>query len=412
MARTLIQQADVVTMDAAGRVLRETDVVVDGSLIVAVGQLPADFAPDEIVSARGQILMPGFFNAHLHSGTVLHRSVAADGADAWAPRDGDAAYWGALLAATEMIRGGAICFADHSYYMDRVADAIAGSGLRAVLAWRTTGREEGEIGGDLATVARFAEEWNGAASGRLHTALGPDSPHVCEPIFLARTAAVAARLGLGIHLHLAESEAQVAASLAKFGMSPVELLDKNGVFDVPVTAAHAIHLNHVDIDLLAERGAQVVYCPSAHTHRGLQRTAVALLRAAGVPVGIGTDGADAGYTLDMWQAIRDAAAFPFGESELSRFDALQLATREGAAMLRFPLSGQIEVNRSADLILIDRRRAHLWPSADPLAAILYGVQPGDVSDVMVGGEWLMRKRELLTVDEERVLWEVERRMVC
>ena len=108
-----------------------------------------------------------------------------------------------------MIRGGTVGFADHYFHMDRVAQVVAESGLRANLAWCIFGGEEGEIGADLSAIAAFTEEWQGAGDGRIRTMLGPHSAHTCSPHFLARTAAVAARLGVGIHIHLAELEAEV-----------------------------------------------------------------------------------------------------------------------------------------------------------------------------------------------------------
>ena len=115
--------------------------------------------------------------------------------------------------------------------------------------------------------------------------------------------AVAARLGIGMHVHLSETPGEVDSALTEYGMTPVEVLDKNGVFDVSVTAVHAIHLTHVDIDLLAERSACAVYGPPAHTIRGLGQTPVQLLQAAGIPVGIGTEGAESSYSLSMLQTV-------------------------------------------------------------------------------------------------------------
>lgn len=425
MANILIRHADVLTLDDAS-VLRNADVAITGGVIVEVGPegtaLPPDFTADEVFDASGRLLMPGFCNAHTHSGTVLRRGLA-QGDDIYTAPNGDAAYWAAQLAMAEMIRCGTVAFADQYFYMDRVAEAVAASGLRAVLSWCTfpgpapsgPGHDavDGVIGGDLAGVARFAEQWNGAAGGRIHTALGPHSVHRCSPMFLARTAAVAARLGVGIHIHVAVSGPETDAVLAEHEMTPVEVLDKNGVFDVPVTAVHAIHLTHVDIDLLAERGACVAYCPSAHTLQGLGETPVDLLRAAGVEVGIGTDGADAALTLNMFRAVHDAtllcgprAGEPHHEEAV--LQALRMATRDGAKVLGFPLGGRIATGCNADLILIDTRRAHLAPVCDPLLALAHAVAPGDVSEVMVGGDWLMRSGELTTIDMERALHELNR----
>ncbi len=268
MGDILIRGADVLTLDAAGTALRGADVAVSNGLLVGVGAAPDDFKPDEIIDARHHIVMPGLYNAHMHSGTVLSRGVAGPGApDPWfdlrITRDAQVnqvvrsamtaedAYWAALLAAAEMIRGGVTGFMDQYFFMDRVAQAALDSGLRANLAWCTFGDESGEIGGDVASISAFVEDWQGAGDGRIRTSFGPHSAYMCSPRFLARTAAVAARMGADIHLRLAESQEQVDLSMLAYDMTPVQLLDQNGVLDLPVVAANVAYLADFDLEILA-----------------------------------------------------------------------------------------------------------------------------------------------------------------
>ena len=162
--------------------------------------------------------MPGFYNAHTHAPMTFERGWAEDlPLDRWfnervwvveSQLTDEDVYWGAMLAMAEMIRGGTVGFADHYFYMDRVAEATEQAGLRGLLAWCVFGEEQ-NIGTDLPGTVDFVQRWQGAAGGRIRTVLGPHSPYMCEPVFLARTAAVAARLGVGIHIHLAESQQQV-----------------------------------------------------------------------------------------------------------------------------------------------------------------------------------------------------------
>ena len=322
-------------------------------------------------------------------------------------------YWGAGLAAAEMIRGGTVGFADHYYYMDRVAEVVLASGLRANLAWCAFGTEDHEVGSDLAGIARFVEQWQGAGDGRIRTMLGPHSPTTCSPQFLARTAAVATRLGVGIHIHVAELQADVDRSLALYDLTPVQLLEANGVLEVPVLAAHAVFLADFDREILAARGATVVQCPTAQMKLGCGVTPVPALLADGVNVALGTDGAASNNALDMLQAARHAALI----QKLTARDAgalpgdlpLRLATQNGARALGFGMSGVLAVGHVADLIMFDCATPRLQPRHDLVANVLYAAQAGDVSDVMVAGRWLMRRRALLTVDEARILYEAERR---
>jgi 5-methylthioadenosine/S-adenosylhomocysteine deaminase len=423
MSNIILQHGDILTLDSEGRVLRDAAVAISGSTIVAVGEIPTDFQPDEELDVSGHIVMPGFFNAHTHSAMTLFRGYAEDlPLDRWlnerifpieSALTAEDVYWGASLAAAEMIRGGIVGFGDHYFHMDRVAQVVMESGLRANLAWCIFGREEGEIGADLAEIAAFTEKWQGAGGGRIRTMLGPHSAHTCTPQFLARTAAVAARLGAGIHIHLAESEAEVERSLALYDLRPVELLEANGVFEVPVLAAHAICLADFEREIMAARGATAVQCPTTHMKLGYGVTPVPALLSAGVNVALGTDGAGSSVLLDMFQEARLAALI----QKMSARDAtvmpgdlpLRMATENGARGLGFGLSGRIEAGRSADLITIDCAAPHLQPQHNMMSAVLYAAGSRDVSNVMVAGKWLMRKRQLLTLDEERILGQVQRR---
>jgi 5-methylthioadenosine/S-adenosylhomocysteine deaminase len=322
-------------------------------------------------------------------------------------------YWGAALAAAEMIRAGIVGFADHYFYMDRVAQVVVDSGLRANLAWCTFGRDEGEVGADLPGIARFVEEWQAAAGGRIVTSLGPHSPYMCSPQFLARTAAVAERLGVGIHIHVAESEEQVARSLAEHDLTPVELLAHNGIFDVPVLAAHCIYLQQVDLEILAAHQTTVVQCPTCHMKLGMGVTPAPALLAAGVNVALGSDGPASNNALDMLQEARQAALLhkvtARDPSLLAGDLPLRMAARHGARALGFALSGMIAEGCAADLVLLDAAAPRMRPRHDLVANVLYAGGAAAVTDVMVAGRWLMRKRELLTLDEARILAEAEQR---
>jgi 5-methylthioadenosine/S-adenosylhomocysteine deaminase len=423
MTRTLLRRVDVITLDADGSIYRDAEVAIEDGNIVAVGAAPAGFVADETIDAPDHLVMPGFFNAHTHAAMTLFRGWAEDlPLDRWfneriwpaeSGLTGDDVYWGAALAAAEMIRGGTVGFADHYFYMDRVAQVALESGLRASLAWCAFGLESGEVGATLPEIAAFAADWRHAADGRISTALGPHSPYVCTPQFLARTAAVAARLGVGVHIHVAETWDQVKQSRARYDLTPVELLDRNGILDVPVLAAHAIYVSAVDIEILAAKQVAVVQCPTCHMKLGMGVTPVPVMQESGVNVALGTDGPASNNALSMLQEARHAALI----QKLHLADAgampgdmvLRMATQAGAHALGFPSSGQVAPGYAADLILLDCATPRLTPRHDLVANVVYAAQDGDVTDVMVAGRWLMRHRQLLTLDEERIRHEAERR---
>src|SRR3990170_6216493 len=249
MARLLIENVDIVTLDPQGTVLRASCLAVEGERIVSVGQAPPGFLPDERLDGHNHLAMPALFNAHCHAAMTYERGWAEDlpfprwlNEKIWvaesALRDEDV-YWGAALAACEMIRGGVAGFNDHYFYMDRVAEVVEQSGMKAGLTWCVFGiGDEKEIGANLEGTLAFIDRWQGRAAGRLRLLLGPHSPYICPPDFMVRAARLAAGGGLTIHLHLAQSQEQVDNSLQAYGKTPVAHLEALGVFDVHCIAAH------------------------------------------------------------------------------------------------------------------------------------------------------------------------------
>ncbi|HJW84933.1 MAG TPA: amidohydrolase family protein, partial [Anaerolineae bacterium] len=206
MTRTLIKDVDVITLDDAGSVLRNVNIAVDGKAIAAVGDVPAGFVPDETIDAYNHVAVPGFFNAHCHAPMTYERGWAEDlpfprwlNEKIWVAESAltpDDVYWGAALAACEMIRSGVVAFNDHYFYMDRVAELVEQSGLKAGLTWCVFGiGDDKEIGANLDRTLDFIDCWRGRADGRLRLLLGPHSPYICPPDFLQRVAGLARERG-------------------------------------------------------------------------------------------------------------------------------------------------------------------------------------------------------------------------
>jgi 5-methylthioadenosine/S-adenosylhomocysteine deaminase len=424
MTRTLIRDVDILTLDEEGTIHRSAELAIEDGLFVAVGTVPDTFVPDEIVAGHNHVAMPGFFNAHTHAAMTLVRGWAEDlPLDRWfneriwvaeSALEEEDVYWGAALAACEMIRSGTVGFADHYFWMDQVGRMAEQCGLRASLAWCVFGLEDGEIGTDLPGTVDFVQRWHGAADGRIRTLLGPHSPYLCPPQFLARTAAVAARIGTGIHIHVSESQKQVDNSLERHDRTPVELLEANGVFAVPTIAAHSIYLQDWEIsDIFAERGVSVVQCPNCHMKLGMGTTAVPDLLERGVNVALGTDGAASNNNQDMLEEARLAALVQKHDRRdptlLPGDLPLRMATRSGATAMGFDNSGAIEPGMSADFILFDVDKPHMQPQHDIVANILHSARAGDITSVLVAGRWLMRDRELQTLDEDRIIHEAQAR---
>jgi len=424
MGRILIRNADVLTLNADSDVLRRTDIAIADGRIQAIGTIPPNFDADEIIEASDHVVMPGFFNAHTHAAMTFERGWADDlSFDRWlneriwvaeSALTREDVRWGAYLAAAEMIRSGTVGFADHYFYMDEVAQVVEEAGLRATLAWCVFGMgTEAEIGRGLEESIEFVQRWQGAAAGRIRTVLGPHSPYACPPDFLVSIAEKAAELNVGIHIHLSEFREQLENSLARFGVTPVRFLEQRGILDHPTIAAHCIHLTPEDVDILKAKRVNVVQCPNCHMKLGMGVTPVPELLARGVNVALGTDGPASNNDLDMLEEARLATLMQKNHYQdpviLPAGLTLRLATQSGAQALGFPESGVIAVGRPADLIIFDFHKPHLRPRHNLLSNIVYSAKSPDISHVIVDGRVLLRNGELTTLDEERIMYEAERR---
>ncbi len=265
MPRLLIRNVDILTLDEADRILLNSLVAIDGKQIVGVDRLPDDFVPDATIDGANHVLLPGLFNAHAHAPMTFQRGWAEDlditrwfNERIWVAESAlteQDVYWGAALAACEMIRGGTVAFADHYFWEPQVAHVVEEAGMKALLGWCVFGSEAApEIGPTtLELTVEFVREFQNFAEGRVRTLLAPHSPYISSRPFLERAARVAREIGVGCHIHAAETREQYENSLREHGQTPVAYRAGLGIFDNPGIVAHAIHLDGPDIEILREK---------------------------------------------------------------------------------------------------------------------------------------------------------------
>jgi 5-methylthioadenosine/S-adenosylhomocysteine deaminase len=425
MPNLLIKNCDVVTLDSAGTLLRDASICVEGKTIKAVGEVPPDFQAGEVIDGRHQVALPAFFNAHSHAPMTFERGWAEDlpfprwlNEKIWVAESAltpDDVYWGAALAACEMIRTGCAAFNDHYFYMDRVAEVVEQSGMKANLTWCVFGiGDEKEVGANLDGTLAFIERWQGRADGRIRLSLGPHSPYVCPPDFLRRAAAAARDRGLAVHLHVAESDEQVANSIRAYGKTPVRHLESLGIFDSPggCVAAHCLSVDDDDLEVLARRGVSVAHTPITYMKLAMGVNNLSRFLSRGINVAIGSDGPGSNSDMDMPAQMRQTVILQKHEwrdpQAVPGDTALRLATQNGARAMGFAGSGVIAPGRPADLTLFDFDRPHLTPRHNLVANLVHSAKGSDVSHVVVDGRLVYRKGELLTLDEEKILAEAER----
>ncbi|MBR1828828.1 MAG: amidohydrolase, partial [Atopobiaceae bacterium] len=319
------------------------------------------------------------------------------------------AYWGALLSQVEMIRTGTTCFNDMPMFVDQIARATRESGMRAVLARGLQGDAYDRDDFRLAQTMEARRE--NADCDRMAFRLGPHAPYTCGPDYLRMISDVAREEGMGIHIHIAESQDESDNMWAQHHCTPVEYVRDAGIFEAPTIAAHCVRVNESDRAILAENGVSVATNPASNMKLGNGFAPVPELMAAGVNVCLGTDGAASNNAQNMFREMGLLALIHKGTHDtpqcVSADEVFDMATINCARALGLP-TGAIEVGRKADLVLLDLDAPSLTPLGNAVAALAYSANGGEVADVIIDGKVVMRGRELLTVDEELLRHEIAR----
>ena len=414
----------VVTMDGPRTVYDDGAVAVKGDTILAVGprsELEARYLASQTIDAKGNLVLPGFINGHTHVPMTLFRGLHDDVTlNDWLYKyifpaekqnvNEEFVRWGTRLAAAEQIRGGVTTFADMYYFEDAVAEETKAAGMRGVLGETfidfpaPDNKSEAEM---LAYTERFLKKWQG--DPLIHAAVAPHSIYTCSQKTLQDAAALARKYQTPILIHTAEMKKEWNDSLKQNGMSPVQYLDKIGVLGPDVVSAHCIYVDEADRKTLAQRQVGCVHNPSSNMMLASGVAPVAEMRAAGVAVGLGTDGpAGSNNDLDLMEEMDLAAKL----AKITMMDPLalnakavvEMATIEGAKALHMDKEiGSLEAGKKADLILISLDEPNAVPMYDVYAQLAYALKGGDVETVVIGGRVVMRDRKVLTVNEEEVM---------
>lgn len=422
----IIHDCLILPMDEKNRIIEDGSIAIENGSLVYVGKkakLPA-FKGEKIIDGHGKIAMPGLVNCHTHLSMTLLRGIAEDQPlNNWltetiwpleANLRPDDVYHGALLGCLEMIKSGTTCFTDMYFYEDKVAKAVEKAGIKAVLAQgiiEAGNKERGEK--MFKENVDFAKKYHKYADGRVTTHLGPHAVYTCSPELLMKVREAASALDVGIHIHLAESKEMAKEIKEKYGFSEVELLENLGFLGPDVLAAHCIHLNEEEMALLAKHGIKVAHAPVANMKIAVGVSKVKDLMSLGLTVGIGTDGPASNNSLDMFESMKIAALLQKlhyqDPTVLPAETVLKMATIDGARALRLDnLTGSLEIDKEADLILIDVKKPHLTPMHNPYANIVYSTRGSDVDTVIVNGKILMENRKVKTLDEDEVIRDAEK----
>lgn len=427
MVDLLIRNADVLQLeDEQASILSAQDILVLGNRIASI-QASGCTDPSHamtVIDADGQLAMPGFINAHAHVPMVLWRGMGEDvNLESWfndyiwhleanlVPED---VFWAMQLGLLEMIEAGITSVSDHYWHMDYAARAVELAGTRALLGQAMFGSNGPR---QIKETAAFAARWQNQAGGRIRTILAPHAPYTCDDNFLTESAKQAERIGSGIHIHVSETVEQTQASLAKRGLTPIEVLRNCGIFNVPTILAHAIGATSSDLETLAElaQPAGIAHCPKTYAKLAMGLPSLVEVRRMGIAVGLGTDGAVSNNTLDLWEAMRLTA---LGQKLRARDaenltipQALTIATKESARVYgQGDELGALIEGKLADIILVDVSGTHHLPLNSVTASLVYNARAADVRTVICDGQIIMRERQHLTLDKDEIMENILPRM--
>ncbi len=426
---TIVSGGTVVTVDASRRIYNPGAVAVDGTTIVAVGpaaDIAAGFTGAQRIDAAGSIVIPGLINTHGHAPMVLYRGLADDlRLQEWLEKyifpaeaktvSREMVRAGTRLAALEMIQSGTTAYADMYYFEEEIARATKAAGMRGVLGQTiiqfpvpdAKTPQEG-LSRNEAFIKEFAKD------DLIVPAVAPHSPYTLDAKDLLASRALATKYGVPVLIHVAETETELSSSKkAHSGMSPVAYLQSIGFWGPRTVVNHGVWVDAADIKLLRSHQVSVSHNPESNMKLASGIAPVPEYLAAGVTVGLGTDGAASNNDLDMFEAMRFAALLHKVKTGDPRAvpatSALEMATINGARALGLESQiGSLEAGKRADLVVVSTSSARLTPIYDPVSHLVYATHGDDVRTVMVNGRLLMRDRKMLTLDEPAVLAEARK----
>ncbi len=365
-----------------------------------------------LIDATGKVVMPGLINTHTHVAMALLRGISDDvplmewlEQHIW-PIEGKMGYKevydGARLGMLEMMMGGTTTLVDMYPYEEAVAEAAENAGIRAVVCPCPMDFRMEHFENDWRKVK---ERFHGSSLVTMW--MGPHAIYTLSDKNLQRSISLSKELGIGSHVHLAETQTEQDNCMSQHGMSPTEYLEKEGLFNTKTLAAHCVIMSDHDIEILAKNGVSVAHNPQSNMKLASGVAPVKKMLEAGINVSIGTDGASSNNDLDMWEEMRTASLLQkvstMDPCAIPAYTALQMATVNGAkAIGRQGELGIIKAGALADIILVDLDNAHLYPHTNLVSELVYSAHASDVDTVIVNGTIVVENRKCLTMNAQEV----------
>jgi cytosine/adenosine deaminase-related metal-dependent hydrolase len=434
----LFTNATIMTMNPTRDIINDGAIAIQNKRIVAIDKtsiIQARYPDEESIDVKGKLILPGLIDTHVHVAQALIRGCADDMAliqwlceRVWVLQGNfthDDGYVSARLCIAEMLRSGTTTFLEsmlaHRYGFDGIARAVQESGIRACLAGivmdigtyatQSNSMHPGMIESretSLLGVLDMHSKWEGAADERIHVWFGPRTPGGVTSELYREMTDLARQRNMGITMHLAEVEADKTYLNEKFGLTPVDYAESVGLLGPRSVLVHMVWLTPQEIDKLAATGTTVSHNPSSNSKLASGVCKVPLMLERGVNVALGCDGGPSNNDYDMIREMKLAAiihkAVTLDPLIVPAETVLEMATINGAKALGLEHEiGSLEVGKKADLIVIDLERLHTTPSMNPVSTLVYAATGGEVDTVMVDGNIVVAKGQLLSMDEHEII---------
>lgn len=425
-ADTLILNGMVLTVDDTGTFIENGALAIKGHKIAALG-MAKDFQgwqARETYDAQGKLIMPGLVNAHTHLPMSLFRGLADDlPLEQWLQEhifpaeakfiNSESVFAGTQLSVAEMLLSGTTTCCDGYFLADDVADAVARTGLRAVLGQGVIDYPAPGVADpkeNIRVAKKFVQHWQ-ERSPLIFPSIFCHASYTCSSETLQAAKAAADELGVIFQIHVAETRMEVQQCRQTHGCSPVQYLARLGLLDRHSLLIHAVWVDEADIETIAHHNARVVHCPESNMKLASGISPVTRMLSDDIVVGLGTDGCASNNDLDLFGEMDLAAKLQkvhqLDPTAMNADTVVRMATIDGARTLGLEQEiGSLEVGKQADLIMIDFTQPHLTPMYHPESHLVYAVKGSDVEDVMIGGQWVVRNRQLLTLDAASVVAKV------
>ena len=421
----LFEHVTVLPMDGARTVLKDAFVAVEGNKISYVGTQCPQGNFDRRIDGRGKVLLPGFVNAHTHLPMTLMRGYGG-GCDlhtwlndyifpAEARLDHRAVAAGTGLGLAEMIAAGVTTVADMYDHCDTIIREIVSAGLSANIARGVTLFTDDysfDTFPGCVETREITEQWHGYGGGQIRVDACIHGEYTSRPALWADMADYAREKGLGMHVHVSETKSEQADCRKRWGKTPIQILDQYGVWDCGRSlAAHCVYTTPEDWAVMEEKHISCVHNPWSNLKLGSGVAPIPAMKKAGVNVALGSDGMSSHNCADLFSDMKLAATLHNGGScdpmALGAWDALEMATVNGALALGRTDTGRVAPGFAADLILVDFSAPNLTPCHDAVENLVFSAHPSNVVMNMARGQVIYEDGAFLTLDLERIRSEVE-----